>query len=176
MSTLAEIEQATKEYADARKVLAKRVEEMKDEQERIKRKHLPAIRRILEGVTSRYHGLRALIEENKGLFLKPRTAVFHGVKVGFQKGKGKLTWDDDDTVVRLIGKHFPDRVDDLIITKLVPSRAALAHMMAGDLKKLGVVLTGDEDEILIKSTDSEIDRFVDRLLKDGEEETGEAVA
>ena len=34
--------------------------------------------------------LKAAIEQAPGLFVKPRTIVLHGLKLGYQKGKGKI--------------------------------------------------------------------------------------
>ena len=100
----------------------------------------------------------------------------YGVKVGFEKGKGRIEWDDDDTVVRLIEKHFPEQADILIKTKKKPAKKALAQLSVAELKKLGVTVEETGDQVVIKSTDSEIDKLVTALLKGDEidEEAEEA--
>ena len=36
-----------------------------------------------------FNDLRAALAASPELFVKPRTQIFHGIKVGFVKGKGK---------------------------------------------------------------------------------------
>lgn len=166
MPTLIEIEKITKEYSDERQKLSERIRLLEDEINQLKRKRLPVIKNTVQAVMEKQEALKAALEDSRPLFEKPRTVVFHGVKVGFQKGKGKITWSDDAQVVRLIKKHFPDQVDVLIKTTEKPSKDALANLPTGDLKKLGIIVNETQDQIVIKSTDSEIDKFVDALLKD----------
>lgn len=166
MSTLNEIEKITKEYADERQKLSDRIRQLKDEMNQLKRKRLPVIKNTVQTVMEKQEALKAALEDSRPLFEKPRTVVFHGVKVGFQKGKGKITWSDDAQVVKLIKKNFPDQVDVLIKTTEKPSKDALANLPTADLKKLGIIVNETQDQIVIKSTDSEIDKFVDALLKD----------
>lgn len=169
MTTIATIEQLTKAYADSRDVLKKRVQTLEDETSALKRRHLPLIRRVLDDVQRRYDALKMALEEGRGLFGKPKTHTFHGVRVGFKKEKGRLTWESDEQVVRLIKKHFPDQAETLIRTRETPVKDALAQLPASDLKKLGVRLEDDEERPFIKTTDSEIDKMVDALLKDEEQ-------
>ena len=72
---------------------------------------------------------------------------------------------DADAVVARIKKHLPDQVDVLIQSKDVPVKSALAQLTAVELKKLGVSVTDAEDQIVIKTADSEIDKTVEALLK-----------
>lgn len=91
--------------------------------------------------------------------------VFHGIKVGFQKEKGKIEWDDVDQVVKLIKKHFPEQADVLIATSEKPVKDALNNLSAAELKKIGVNITSDGDVAFIRPTDSEVDKMVTALLK-----------
>ncbi|MRR15677.1 MAG: hypothetical protein EG826_04380 [Deltaproteobacteria bacterium] len=174
MPNINEIEELTKAYSDERQKLSDRIRQLEDEIQSIKRKRLPVIKATVQAVMTKQEVLKAALEVSRTLFVKPRTAVFHGVKVGFQKGKGKLSWVDDAVVVKLIKKHFPDQVDVLIKTTEKPIKAALENMDAADLKKLGITVNDTDDQIVIKSTDSEIDKFVESLLK--EDECGEEAA
>lgn len=171
MATLAEIEASTKTYADARNALSTLVQSLEDELRDVKRKHLAGIKRSLNKTTSARNDLHALLDASPDLFVKPRTLVFHGVKIGFQKSKGKITWDDGDKVVKLIRKHCADQADVLIITKETPSKDTLGNLDAKTLKRLGVSVTEDADVVVIKGTDGEIDKLCEALLKDAEPET-----
>ncbi len=170
---LTEIEKLTKEYADDRTRLADRIRFLEDEINTLKRRRLPGIKNCVQSVVEKQETLKAALEDSKPLFVKPRTCVFHGVKVGFQKGKGKLHWADDSVVVKLIKKYFPEQVDVLIKTTEKPIKGALENMDAADLKKLGITVNDTDDQVVIKSTDSEIDKFVEALLKEDDPEVAE---
>jgi hypothetical protein len=170
MATLGDIERLTKDYADWREQLSDAVRALEDEISAVKRTHITAIKRKVAAVTERQAALKAAIEESKDLFKKPRTMIIHGIKVGFQKSKGEMKWVDANQVVRLIKKHFPDLVETLIKTTETPVKAALGQISAADLKRIGVTIEDDGDFVVIKSTDSEIDKFVDALLKDDDEQ------
>jgi hypothetical protein len=106
------------------------------------------------------------IEESPDLFIKPRTIIFHGIKIGLEKGKGKIEWSDDDQVVRLIEKNFPEQVDILIQTKKKPLKKALANLSVQDLKKLGITVEDIGDIVVIRPVDSDVDKLVEALLKE----------
>lgn len=174
MATLGEIEKLTKDFSESREQLAERVRSLEEEINGQKRKRLPVIKATVRVVMERLANLKAALEESRALFVKPRTMVFHGVKVGFQKAKGKISWTDDDQVVKLIKKHFPEQADVLIKTAEKPVKDALQQLSAADLKRIGVIVEETGDVTVIKSTDSEIDKFVDALLKEDDLKDAEA--
>lgn len=166
MTTHADIEDAAKTYADTRARLGERVDSLQYEILALRRRRLPGIRSAVESVATARQALIDLVDGARDLFTKPRTRIFHGVKVGLTKGKGKITWEDDETVVRLIRKHFADRADTLIKLKETPSKTALADLSAAELKKLGVTVEEAGDQVVAKPTESEIDKLVAALLED----------
>ncbi len=168
MATLQQIETLTKDYAEWREGLSAAVRALEEEIGAAKRKYLPSIRRKAAAVAERHAALKAAIEQSADLFEKPRTRIFNGIKVGIQKSKGEMKWVDTEQVVRLIKKHFPDLADTLIRTTESPVKGALGQIAAADLKKIGVTIEDDGDVVVIKSTDSEIDKLVDALLRDDE--------
>ncbi len=163
---LIDIDKLAKDFAAAREVLADRVRSLESILTRIKLRRLPGIKSAANTVIEMQAVLKAAIEESRQLFIRPKTMVMHGVKLGFQKSKGKLSWSDPDQVVKLIKKHFPEQADVLIKTTETPVKDALQQLTAADLKKLGITVDETGDVVVIKSTDSEIDKFVDALLKD----------
>lgn len=166
MATLAEIERSAKHYAEAREHLAGIVATMNEGIETIKRDHMKRLKKAVNEAAERHDALKALIETAPGCFIKPRSVIFHGIKLGFQKGKGKIEWDDADQVVRLIKKHYPEQADVLIATSERPAKEALANLTAAELKKLGISVTDGGDAVFIKPADSAVDKMVDALLKD----------
>jgi len=178
MATLAEIEKLTKDYADARERLSKTVRTLEDRIARLKRRYLPGIKIQVGTTAERKLDLKNTIEDSAALFVKPRTIIFHGIKIGLQKGSGRIEYDKSeiDRIVRLIEKHFPEQADLLVQTKKTPIKKALGNLTVADLKKLGVFIEDTDDAVVIKPTDSEIEKIVDRLLKEKDDEVEEDAA
>lgn len=170
MATFHEIEQQTKEYAAARKDLRDRVLGLNDEIEKIKRQRLPGIKKAAEMAGTAHVALRLKLEESPELFKRPRTITIHGIKVGFQKLVGELSWVDDAAVVKAIKKLLPDGWDAYIKVTEKPLKKPLAGLPAAELKKCGITVSNDTDEVLIKSTDSDIDKLVAAMLKEETEQ------
>lgn len=166
MGTIKEIEKLTKDYSEARQKLASIVCSYEREIEEVKKLHLPGIRRAAENASAKKTRLQLAISDSKERFVKPKTVIFYGIKIGFQKGKGELQWDDPDQVVRLIKKNFPEQAEILVKTKEEPSKNALAKLSVGDLKKLGVTVIETGEQIIVKPTNSDIDQLVNALLSD----------
>lgn len=163
--TLQEIERATKLYADARADLASVVTELNDQIEAAKRKHLAEIKRLVARAADRHGALSAALQDGKDLFNKPRTATFHGIKVGFMKGKGGIAFDDADTVVARIHKLYDDaEAKTLLHITEKPDKEALENLPADQLKKLGCTVVNTDDQVVIKPADSEVDKVVKALL------------
>lgn len=160
------IEKTTKQFADARADLSRRLQALNDDLANIKRQALPALRALINAAAQRHAELRDIIGENAALFERPRTQIFHGVKVGYRKMKGELTWESDEQVVKLIRKHCPEMFDTLVKTVETPLKQGLEQLPADLLKKLSVSVENDADVVFIKCTDSEIDKAVNALLKD----------
>lgn len=167
MASLAEIEVATKAYADKRGLLILKVELLNTEIEELKRKHLAEIKE-LAGETANAKGrLAAVIDASRGLFVKPRTIVISGISVGLRKGKGGLDYEDEATVIRLIRKHLPAAQHELLIKTVEKViKKALGELDVTTLKKLGVTVEGTGDEVLIKATDSDVDKIISAILKE----------
>lgn len=172
--TFIEIETKTKEYAVARDAVSAIISVIEEETAVIKKKYLQRLKKSVAVMIERQADLKAAIEDGSPLFTKPRTRVFNGIKVGFQKEKGKMTWADEEQVIKLIHKHFDDQADILLKKTERPIKDALAPLSAADLKRLGITITNDADTVVIKATDSEIDKFVEALLK--EDDMKEAAA
>lgn len=170
MTSLVDIETRAKKYAEAREDLAGIVAALNDGIKALKRDHMKRLKKAVADAAERHDALKALIEDAPELFVKPRTVVFHGIKLGYQKGKGKIEWDDADQVVRLIKKHFPEQADVLVATTERPAKDALAQLTAAELKKLGISVTDGGDAVFIKPADSAVDKMVDALLRDATEE------
>lgn len=168
--SLNDIELRAKVFAETRALLSDRVTALNDGLAALRKDHIPGIKRALAKAAEAEASLQALIEANPQLFTKPRTVVFHGVKVGYTKGKGQLDFDDADEVVKRIKRLLPEQADTLIRVKETPVKEGLLQLTSAELKKLGCSITEAGDQIVIKPVDSEVDKMVDALLKDATSE------
>jgi len=165
---LSEIEKLTEEYASQREVLKEYINSLEDQIREIKKKCLPAIRKAAERTADKHNALRLAIEGSPELFIKPKTVIFHGVRIGFMKGRGEIQWEDESQVIKLIKKHFPDDSETYIKMTERVIKGALSQLAVADLRRIGVTVVETGEEVIIKPTDSEIDRLVNALLKDEE--------
>ena len=169
MPRLEEIEKLTDAHVKASRTLADKCQSLEDGINDLKKRHLKGIKgaaSVLVGTTT---ALQTAIKRSEFLFQKPRTKVISGVKIGFQKKKGTINWDDDAHVIKLIKKHFPDKADVLIKTTHKPDKSALNNLTVAELKKIGVEAKETGDEVIIKSLDTEVDKYVKALLKEDED-------
>lgn len=172
--SLESIELLTKEHAAHRAVLGERVQALHEEIDQAKRRKLPGIKAAVSQARDSQQRLASAIEAERAVFQRPRTRVFHGIKVGLQKAKGKLSFASTEKVIELVKKHFPEQADVLIKTKESPVKSALQQLPAADLKKLGCTISETGDEVVIAPINSEVDELVDALLGSADREEEEA--
>lgn len=165
MTQIKDIDAQAKAFSEARAKVADIVTDLNAGIDALKRDHMPSLKRAITRLAEKHEQLKALIDQNPQLFVKPKTVVMHGVKVGYAKGKGGIAFDNAEQVVKLIKKHMPDQAEVLIITKETPAKDALAQLPVADLKKIGCTVVATGDAVVIKPTDSEVDKMVDVLLK-----------
>jgi len=177
MTTLADIEALTANYALARRELGSRVQVLQDELEVVKRRRLDGIRNGVEAVAALHDELKAAIEANPALFDKPRTRVLHGVKVGYIKQRGQVVIKDEAAVIARIRKLLPkDQAELLIRVKESVHKPGVYDLTAADLKRLDIAISADTDAVVIKPTDTEVDKLVNALLAEIERSETEAAA
>jgi|JI10StandDraft_1071094.scaffolds.fasta_scaffold881423_2 hypothetical protein len=157
-------------FAQARTLLAEKVSALQDGIAALRKDHIPSIKKAVAKAAETEAALRDLVEAHPELFAKPKTQIFSGVKVGFTKGKGSISFDDPDAVVARIRKVLPDQADVLINTVETPNKAAMAQLSAAELKRIGCSLTEAGAQVVVKPVDSEVDKLVTALLKGATEE------
>lgn len=161
---LAEIIERASWLASTREQLARMVEELNKGIEALKADRLPDIRTAIDAAAEAWKGLADEIRAHPELFASPRTLQAHGIKFGYQKGKGGLEIADEDKTVELIEKLLPDQVKLLVSVRKVPVKDALAQLSAAELKRLGVEVKGTGDVVLIKPADGSVDKIVKALV------------
>lgn len=166
MEPIKQIEIAVAEYVLNRDDLAEVVDAFNADLDRIRKKHAKALQEKVEAVTEAGIGLREVLERFPGLFEKPRTLVINGIKVGYQKGKGGITFSDPEKVVKLIRRHYTEEEAlKLLNIKESPDKEALNKLPVTELKRLGCEVVDAEDQVVIKPVKSEVDKLVVSLLK-----------
>lgn len=164
--SLGDIEGHAKNYRGARDLLADRVRQLQDQMEQARRAAEPLIRSALQTAKAAEAELSAAIASNPQHFRKPKTHVFHGVRIGFEKGKGKVQIGDPTKTIALIRKHLDeDQAELLIKVKESPIKSAIAQLAASDLKRIGVEVTDTGEVVVVRPVDSELDKMLDALLK-----------
>lgn len=157
--SLGDIEALTKKFSDAHGALSAAVRALREAQEHIARERMPAIKKLLATAAERKATLKAAVESAPALFDRPRTVVFHGVKVGMQKGKGGITWDDEAKVVERIKRIFLGEASALLRIEETPDKEAIAKLNAGDLRRIGCQIESAGDQVVIRPTDSEVEQI-----------------
>ncbi|MGQ0530114.1 MAG: hypothetical protein ACT4PG_09920 [Panacagrimonas sp.] len=164
--TLGDIESRSKNYRSARDLLGDRVRQLQDQMDAARRAAEPLIRSALQAAKAAEAELVSGIAASPALFKRPKTLVFHGVRVGFLKGKGRVVMADEAKTISLIRKHFdPDQADLLIRVRESVAKAALGEIATADLKRIGVEITDAGEQVLVQPVDSELDRMLAVLLK-----------
>lgn len=172
MATLGEIEALTKAWADAQDNLAATVQGLEDAVESLRRQYLPALKRQAGIAAARKAALRNAIEESKDAFRRPRTLVIHGIQVGYGKARDEVVIDDEDLTVSLIERLFPEQKDLYLKVRKTVKKQAVRDLPEDAQRSIAVRVDRPGDVVVIKSMDSRIKKYVDRLLKeqDGEDE------
>jgi len=166
MANLGTIESLTNDYSVSNKALNSEVELMIKEVEQVKYKWLKSIKPLVEKVASDKVVLFTAVDESRELFQKPRSYTIAGIKVGLQKKKGKLGVADIAKTVELIKKKLSDKADLLIKDEPKIIKKAIETLTAKELKLIGIEITKDSDEVLIKSDSDKIEKFINHLVKE----------
>lgn len=166
LDSLARIENLAQHFAACRDELGAHINAMNDEIQSLKEQYLGHIRAALRTYNTAEDDLRAAVAAAPALFEKPRTRVLHGVRVGIQKGKGAMAVDDPPRTLELIRKLLPEQVETLIRASYSPVKEALAQLDAQTLKRLGVHVTNAVDEVVVRATDTDMDKLIKALQGD----------
>ena len=168
-TTLAEIGKLCRAYSDARDDLEQITESVRSERRRAVREKMRALKGAVARVSATRDALKDAVEGAPELFEKPRTRAIDGIKVGFRKLPGKIEIADEARSVRRVREKLPAMAEVLIVTRESLDRNALKRLSVKELASIGATLADDEDEVVVKAASTDIDKLVDALLADGEE-------
>lgn len=164
---LAEITAEAKLHEEARMLLGDRVRAYQDGLAALARNHMPGIKRALNRAADIEGRLRNLVEAHPGSFVKPKTHVLHGAKIGYEKAKGKITIEHPDKVVERIKRNYPAEQAELLIHREEkPNKKALDKLPANELKRLGCTVHDGGEQVIVRPVDGTVEKMVKALLKD----------
>lgn len=164
------IEAATKFYADARHELATEMDALRAKLKAAQEEHRLSLIALLDQAANARVALEAAISDHRDQFVKPKTKQLHGIKVGFQKGKGKIEFadDDEDAVIKMIREKLKSKASSLIVKSESVSKDALRNLPADDLASIGVSIADCGDVVVIKAVDAQLDKLIKGLAADEE--------
>lgn len=170
--TLNDIDARTKTFADARSKLADLVTVFTGEKELLERKHMTAIRRQIARVAELQKEVEKAVDATPSLFKRPKTVLMHGIRVGFEKGRGKLVYEDVAKLISRIELKLPEKKDLLIKTTKKPVAKAIQQLTVEQLKSIGCQIHSAGDGVVVRAEDSAIEKLVKVLLKgaDGDDD------
>lgn len=163
-SAMNRIEKRARDYADVRGELSVLVTALNEKIEALTREKLPALKRLAARAAERHADLAAALAAAPQLFDKPRTTVFHGIKVGYRKNEGRIEFDDADALVERI-QELLETPEQYLRTVVTPDKEALATLPGHDLKRLGCRLVETTDAVVIKPVAGDLEKQVTALLK-----------
>ncbi len=158
------IERAAEKYAQRCTALAETMAALEEDVTAAKKQHLPQVRRRAEATAEAKDALRTEIACASELFESPKSRVLHGVKVGMRKQLGILDFDSEAAVVKRIEQNLPEDLDRLTRVRTNLNKTALAQLSGADLKRLGVTVLGDGEEIVIRLVAGDVEKIVNALL------------
>ena len=174
MATMAEIEKAAMTFSTARSALSAECSAFQQDLQAVRAAHSSALKDYVAVAKAAHAGLCELIATSPELFKRPRSVVLHGVKLGYQKGKGKLVIENEVKTIALIEKHFPDQAEVLVSTKKSVAKEAVSQLSVDELRKVAILVTSTGDVVFAKDTAAEVDKLVAAFLKDEGEDAAES--
>lgn len=165
-TALDDLETLAASFRGARDDLRALATDANSELERIKQTHLPALRRAIAAVAEAESTLRdAVRASSPELWAKARTRTLHGVRIGYQKQRGKVEVVDEARTIARIRELLPaDQAALLIRVREAVHKPGVYDLTGGDLKRLGIRISDDTDAVVVKDLASELDRAIEALL------------
>jgi hypothetical protein len=164
---LEDIISLARKFAATRSKLAHLVDHIRRGQQRIVDNNRAKLKSLVNATNTSQALLATAIAEHPELFEKPRTVVVDGVRIGLTTGKSGYDIPNEETTIALIKRHLGT---GFLHVRESISREALDAMDDDQLKRIGVHRKPvDPNVIVIKPTDSAVDKLVKALLEDPKE-------
>lgn len=164
MPTINDIEARARKLSDALTRVNDIATELDNAIAILKKTEVPKLRKAVAAAAEHEAELKAMIEAEPGLFVRPKTVTLHGIRCGYMKGKGGIEWDDADRVVAAIQKHLPDQAEQLIRWTGRPLKEAINQLDVASLKKIECRVVDTGDQVIVKPVDGAGVKMAQALL------------
>lgn len=163
---MALIEAAARDYAEIHARLDTVVSEAAREARTIRARYGGRVRDLAGRLAAAKERLAAAIDKRRDLFARPKTRELHGVKVGLRKQPGRLVIDCDDAtfVDRMIAVLGNDQAYAHITVIERPDRDALKKLPEDQLRRLGVEIQADTDQVFVRMTKGDVEKAAAAFL------------
>jgi len=167
MNTITDIETNCQKLAGQRGKLRRLFEARQKAINAICAQHDEEIRKIQGECTASRDELLAALEASRDLFKKPKSRTFHGITVGFEKGRDTVTIPDEKVVVGRIQTMLPAaQGKTLLVTETTIIKAAFKKLARDVLQKLGCSVVSGADKAIVHANDDDIETLVQKSLGD----------
>ncbi len=169
ITALEMIDKMAEEYSSALGELDDRAAIMKAELRKVQRRELPAMKRAADRAAKAREELKRAVKASPSLFNKPKTRELHGIKLGFQKQKGKVVFADEEATIKLMKKDLPkDQLELVLRVRESVHKPSVYDLDARSCKRYGITIEDDTDEVYIKQAVSKIEKLIEGWLDDEE--------
>lgn len=149
-AALSKIEDACKRAAVAAEDLSGALSDLRAAIEPSISRALPRIRDLLIAHRAARKSVADLVEANRQHFAKPRTRIYHGIKVGLQSLPPQLMLEDKgDALIARIDRELPDLAPMLAPSERTVSTAALKLLQPEQLAQIGGVQVSGTERVLV---------------------------
>jgi hypothetical protein len=161
-----DVEALAMHYRGARDRLADRLHRLEAEVDTLRQAAIHDLRRLVADVAQVQSELSSAIADAPEEWVKPRTRVYHAVKIGLRARPAKLTITDKVRTVELIRERLPDAAEVLIRVKPEPVMSAIKELDKETLTSIGIHVTPPTDEVVISDALTELEALLNALLGD----------
>ena len=146
--------------------LATTLDELREERRRALVRRKATIGIQLRAYTRARAKVTRLIEDNPGLFVKPRTYVADGIRFGLRKASDSLEGDAQAAIERIEERMAPEHAETLVKTTKSLVLDAVRQLKAEDLEAIGIAVVKGRDAVVLKSVGDDLDKHVKALGKE----------
>jgi hypothetical protein len=147
---LQEIENSCRALAASRDALNEITDKIKREQLAIVEQHRDELRAAATRMGAEKSALTTLLQSARELFTKPKTLCLHGVVVGFEKERDKVSVPSEDLLISRIEKLLAAKASMLIQTTKHVLKDPFKRLPQAELQLLGVQRVAGADRAFVR--------------------------
>jgi len=162
-----DIEALAMHYRGARDRLADRLHRLEAEVDTLRQAAIHDLRRAVTDVAQVRSELSIAIADAPEEWVKPRTRIYHAIRVGLRARPEKLVIADKTLTMQLIHERLPEAMEVVLIrVKPEPVMSAIKELDRETLTSIGIHVTPPTDEVVISDALTELEALLNTLLGD----------